>query len=123
MQELGHSVVQIGDRPHHGRFRLLRRVRWRWGRPRLTAAAYDQPAFLALPWARTGFSAFFGASLAAFLPLPLPEIGSNISRGPSGGFLPLAALGAGGALAAGAALAEAGAAALPAPARLFFNAS
>src|SRR4051794_27556847 len=55
----------------------------------------DQPAFLVRADVRTGFSAFFGASLTVSLAarLPLPEIGSNISRWPAAalrGFLPLA---------------------------------
>ena len=46
-------------------------------------------------WARAGFSAFFGASFAVSLAarLPLPLIGSSISRWPAAalrGFLPLA---------------------------------
>lgn len=67
--------------------------------------------------ARAGFSIFFGASLAARFPLPLPEIGSSISRWPSTRFfLPLALCG-GDAIAAGAALRS------PSAGRLFFSAS
>src|SRR5271170_6827905 len=54
----------------------------------MTRANY--PAFFDRTVARTGFSAFFGCSLAARLPLPL--IGSSISRWPLAalpGFLPL----------------------------------
>src|SRR5258708_2163868 len=64
-----------------------RAIRW--------AGLRDQPAFRERAGARTGFSAFFGASLTVSLTarLPLPEIGSSISRWPLAalrGFLPLA---------------------------------
>ena len=59
-----------------------------WGPPR------HQPAFFDRAAARAGFSAFFGASLTVSLAarLPLPLIGSSISRWPLAalrGFLPL----------------------------------
>src|SRR5438552_15545909 len=59
----------------------------------------NHPAFLVRAAVRTGFSAFFGASLTVSLAarLPPPLIGNSISRWPAAaffGFLPLAAAGA-----------------------------
>src|SRR4029078_1995248 len=67
----------------------------------LSRSLPNHPAFLVRPAVRTGFSAFFGASLTVSLAarLPPPLIGNNISRWPAAaffGFLPLAFSAAGG---------------------------
>src|SRR5881392_1604938 len=80
----------------------------------LSRSLPNHPAFLVRAADRAGFSAFFGVSLAVSLAarLPVPLIGSSISRWPAAaffGFLPLAF--------------SAGAAACLVPARLRFSAS
>src|SRR5258705_11229927 len=61
---------------------------------RLSRSLPNHPAFLVRAADRTGFSAFFGASLTVSLAarLPPPLIGNSISRWPAAaffGFLPL----------------------------------
>src|SRR6267143_2114055 len=61
----------------------------------LSRSLPNHPAFLVRAAVRTGFSAFFGASLTVSLAarLPPPLIGNSISRWPAAaffGFLPLA---------------------------------
>ena len=82
--------------------RVIERRRPRHSRATVTRIALASSGLFRPGGARTGFSAFFGASLAVSLAvslaarLPLPLIGNSISRWPAAaffGFLPLALLG------------------------------